>query len=498
MAMNCLLIAPPYTKLTQPDIEESMTDWEYPLGLCYISAALKRAGHTVTGYDYNRPRGTLEEALEGIDVVFTGGLCVHYPAVGGVIERVRKNSQAIIVIGGGLVSGEPDFVYHSLRPDYAIAGEGEIAVVELLQKLEEGKRPQGIIRADPIKEIDKLPWADYDLFDVDTYCNETYGCGNYYNWKNPNPRYLPFVGSRGCPFHCTFCFSPLGKRFKPRNVTDLCNEITTRVKQYNLNLVGIVDETLGLNKKRLFELCEGLKEIGVPWMTQLRVDVATEDVIKAMADANCYYISWGIESAVDRILVSMKKKTNLKQIERALQLCWLYDIGSQGNILLADPEDDDQSMMDSLLWNMRNNRYGINLARLMPFPNSEIYQKFLKDGLIPSKLKFYRQACMWQTPLSKFSKITERGAAAIKETMNVWHFTRPRQTEWKLTRLRRLDWLRTDVCRLETFCIWCGAPIVTETYLLYDEREWDRIVCPTCNKLFLCQWRPHGSKVQSH
>src|SRR5208283_3520032 len=136
--MNFLIVVPRYT-------DSVGGHYEFPLGLAYISSALKQHGLRVVVLNLNHSCEAVElmvgAAIEhnNIDVVCTGGLSPHYKKIKLIIETARITKKGIrIILGGGVISSGPELVMKLLRPDFGVIGEGEQTIVELAIALKEG------------------------------------------------------------------------------------------------------------------------------------------------------------------------------------------------------------------------------------------------------------------------------------------------------------------------------------------------------------------------
>jgi len=163
----------------------------FPLGLAYISAVLKQAGCQVNCLNLNHYPGRVDSLIEKslkqakYDYVCTGGISTFYNQIKTVIDAVRQADPAVgIVLGGGVVSSEPELIFNALGPNFAIIGEGENTIKELFDcLLQQGdlNSVAGIAyrSADgrfvcnrapaPIAEIDSLPYPDFSGFEFERY-----------------------------------------------------------------------------------------------------------------------------------------------------------------------------------------------------------------------------------------------------------------------------------------------------------------------------------------
>jgi radical SAM superfamily enzyme YgiQ (UPF0313 family) len=340
----------------------------------------------------NHPDRPPDEAFKDIDVVLTGGLCTHYREAKELVKMVREGwPDTHIVVGGGLFSGTPDLMHDMLKPDVGVIGEGEGCIAEVLNDIERGDHAKTYTAA-PIQDLSTIPRPDYDILGVRRYLSMQHPNGHYYTAPCDKPRALAVVASRGCPFDCSFCYHPLGKGYRQREPEDFLSEVEDLISKYDLNILCILDEVLGWKRDRLDEILKGLKSFGIHWMCQMRVDQVDKDLLGQMKDSGCYYISYGVESADNRVLKAMKKHTTIEQVEDALWETWQAKMGIQGNILIGDPADTMESILNSILWWFRYRHYTLNAIRLIPYPASPAWKKLHDEGKIDTR-KFIENGC---------------------------------------------------------------------------------------------------------
>lgn len=284
--------------------------YEFPLGLAYISASLKRAGDDVDVLNLNHYDGSTLDLIRDIMTrnkyryVLTGGLSAHYQQVKQVVEDVRNSdSAAIMITGGGVMTATPELMYRHIQPDYMVLGEGEITIVELIDALNNGGKNlesiNGIGYSNgsgelivtqsrvPITDLDTVPWPDLDGFQLEAYLEMQRPNDNLYLYPDDTPRFYPIISSRGCPFNCTFCYHPLGQKYRSRSIDNFIAEVEYVTEKYQVNNLAIFDELLSSNRERLFEICERLKKIPrrLHWMCQLRVDQINKEMLRTMKEA---------------------------------------------------------------------------------------------------------------------------------------------------------------------------------------------------------------------
>ena len=202
------------------------------------------------------------------------------------------------------------------------------------------------------------------------------------------------VGSRSCPYQCTFCYhhSPL---YRQRFVKNIFLELREVVKKHKINLLLFYDECLAIDKKRLKDICEGLKqlqgEIGweLKWIPNLRVDLVTDEILPMLKESNCAMIGYGFESYSASVLKSMNKGIIPQQIDTAIKKTLSAGIGLMGNFILGDIAETNETASTTLdYWDKCEDQISLDFVR--PYPNSKLYQYCLKEGIIKDKLKFMK------------------------------------------------------------------------------------------------------------
>jgi radical SAM superfamily enzyme YgiQ (UPF0313 family) len=433
--MHILLVVPRYSS-TWGEF------YQFPLGLGYIAAAMKRGGHTVTGLNLNHHQGSVESlvaakiAAINPDVCTTGALSPFLPLVQSIFNAARQAKPNVInIAGGGVVSGEPGVILDVADIDIGVVGEGELTIVELLDCLSRSgdlHAVQGIVFRDKngktvqtperpqIMDLGKLAWPDYEALECEQNVSGQRALDSYFfhSQRESKPRAIDMITSRSCPFKCTFCFHPTGKTYRERPLDDFFAELDTLVARYKINMVGLIDELFSLKKARLLEFCERIKPYNLQWMVQLHVNSATEETVRAMRESGCAYISYGIESMSQPVLESMLKKSKTHRIDSALDLTYRYGIGIQGNLLFGDSAETLETANESMHWWAANRRYQVNLTPLMVFPGSPDYLAALRDGLISDqdRAKYVQDI----PPDFNISRINDKNMEMIR--FQVWVF----------------------------------------------------------------------------
>ena len=408
-----LIVVPKYN---WPSKEKDY-NYQFPVGLAYISVALKNANYKVDGLNLNHQHGKTKDILtqtlnkKTYDFVATGSNAMYYHPTREIIETVKKHkSKPKTILGGPLITSEPELIFNDLKPDFGVRDEGEEIVVELLEHLQKNKSLEkigGLIywdenrnlvltsRRNPPMEVDLIPFPDFESFGFEEYLNNLYTNNVSLFCAFDKPRVYTLLGSRSCPFQCTFCYHE-NRLYRERSIDNIMKELNERVKKYKINRIIILDELFAINKERLEKFCKKIKELQkkvgweIRWFAQLRASTADKKTLRLMKNSGCDVIGYGFESFSSIVLESMKKRTTPQQIEKAFNLTLEAGLGINANFIFGDVAETKETAYETLDWWKKNCMGQIYLDFIQPYPNSQIYQHCIKKGIIKDKLEFIK------------------------------------------------------------------------------------------------------------
>lgn len=465
--MKILIVAPKYT----PNVGDY---YAFPLGIAYVSAALKSAGFNVSCLNLSHHEDAeqaLADALTATkpDILCTGGLSTDFQRIRQILSLARQTCPDItIILGGGIITSDPYPVFDLLKIDYGVIGEGEITIVELVQALIEKtelsavrgiifRNPQNVVTKtedrDPIDDLDSIPFPDYEGFEASRYLDYQMSNDMYDLSSFDAPRYLPIISSRSCPYSCTFCFHPLGKKYRQRSLDNFFRELDILIERYNINYAGIYDELFSNDQERIVTFCAEMKKRNIKWMTQLRVDKVNEELLATLRESGLFFVSYGIESANDNILKSMKKNITVSQIEYALKLTTDMHIGTQGNLIFGDREETWETAMQSLRWFHKHRHYNLGLIPIVVYPGTPLYWYALENNLIKDRIAFLENP----EPIN-ISRLSDTQYHKLMQLL--WDTSLKTYAEFR-GKLLRKDLIANDpvkgpIYHMETICPFCG------------------------------------------
>ncbi|WP_094606112.1 hypothetical protein SPSIL_007820 [Sporomusa silvacetica DSM 10669] len=377
------------------------TIYMMPYGFCLVSSALKASGRNVFTLNLNyktNPYELLRQVIvnNSIDVVATGGLSGQFSLLKEILGTAKSVNQNIITIaGGGIITADPNVAMEALgTADYGIIGEGEIAINDLAYALENNEDinsvaglvlPDGTITVQrpEIANLDILPFPDYDGLELAMLLRDNL---HAQSWFENNA--VSITLSRSCPYNCTFCFHSSGKKYRRRSLDNIFEELDWITEKYGGSFFIINDELFIANKRFLTAFCSRIKKYNIRYWVQTRVDTVSKEILQLLKDSGCSVISYGVESADNRILKSMRKNITVEQIERAFDLALEVGLPAYGNLIFGDLEETPETIGNCLNWWKNHPQYNIFILYILTFPGTHLYKVAYERGIIKDRVKY--------------------------------------------------------------------------------------------------------------
>lgn len=413
--------------------------YEFPLGLACINGALRAAGFHVSCLNLNHQDQTPHEQLataiteRNINVICTGGFSTHYALVKQIVDGAKSAYPDIkTIVGGSLITSEPEIVSEGLGITVGVIGEGEYTIVDVMTAIQNDAPlesvPGIVVKASDsysktssrshIADLDPLPSPDYEGFDIPTYLDLQRPDDRQYLYPVENPRFMYAVASRACPYSCSFCFPMFGKKIRKRSLDAFFHEVDMLVTKYEINILGVFDALFNTEKPFLVEFCRRIKPYNLKWLIQVRVDSLDEERLAMLKDAGVFAILYGLESASDRTLKAMKKVSTVKQIESALELSRKVGVRILGEFIFGHPDETFETAMETLEWWKEHNYYQIDMGHVYPFPGCEDYKYCIEKGLIKDPLEYIASGCK---PINMTSMTSEEYQLVVDKIIDYGH-----------------------------------------------------------------------------
>lgn len=382
--------------LILPKIE---SDCQWNVGLAYISAILKENGHKTELFemsDYLRELPLLFDKLHQWKPLIVGisANSHQFPYAKMLVADIKKNFNTPIFIGGVQAILKPKIIEDIKGLDGVCVGEGELAFLNLINKIESGQnyfdvknfwfrdKDGHIIQNELdtlIENLDIFPYPDRSIF-------------KYFQEKRKKvvPR---FIFSRGCPFECSYCcnhafkkkYAGLGKYVRWRSVDKALEEIRLERDTHNFDHFKLDDDTFSLNKDWMREFCEkiAMKRWGLTFECNVRPGTIDEEGMKILKEGGCVMVKIGIESGDENLRKNILNRHFLNEdIVKIFAMARRFGIKTFSFNMIGAPGETRETIMETINLNRKIKPNFMQITAFYPYPDTILGEQCLKNGYI--------------------------------------------------------------------------------------------------------------------
>lgn len=361
-----------------------------PIGLMTLSAYLKQHGHSCDFLDLRFEKYPLPKVRKiAPDMVAYSVVSFNWMHYLHFNQKLKKHFNFFAVFGGPHCSVHPDFIQQD-SVDAICIGEGEQALLELVEALENGKdhchipnlwvKHEGQIIKNDIRDLeedlDTIPFLDQELI------------RKYHFFRNIGSYYI--MTSRGCPFNCPYCINHFyrnlyrdkGKYIRRRSVENVIEELLILKTTYKAKLIIFNDDIFTLDENWLKAFAPVyVSKIGLPFDAYIRVDVISEEVVDILKDMGCSTVYLGIESGNEHIRFNiLKRKMSNETIVAVSRMFKDRGIKTMSFNMLGLPEETLENAFETLSLNLQSRITYPMCFTFQPFPGIDLTQYAISKG----------------------------------------------------------------------------------------------------------------------
>lgn len=354
-----------------------------PIGLGCLAAVLQEAGLKATYLDEQVEEdmlGAVEKALVYHRPPYIFGFSVLTAAMKAAVELSRtlkeRYPDSVVVFGGVHPSAVPDEVLGHGQVDLVVRGEGEHVILELYRRIKVGRevfdlpglsfRKDGQAVHNPlprdIVDIASLPSFPYHIF-----TNQRYDLGF-------------LVTSRGCPYNCIFCSNRVttGKRYRFISNDLVMAQLEMLYEKHGQTFFMFLDDNFLVDKTRLYDLMDRIKARGwhkvLRFSCQGRGDNVDRPLLEAMYQAGFKSIFFGIETASERLMKTIKKGETVEEVIQAARMAKEVGFFVSATFIFALPTETHQDRMDAVRLAKKLQLDQVRFNNATPYPGTELHQ----------------------------------------------------------------------------------------------------------------------------
>jgi len=387
------------------------------IGLGYLAAALRKAGHDVEIVDCLRERKGPQAFSEFLrnhrfEAIGFQVYTFDVECVSPYLKAAREVSpNAFIVAGGPHPSAEPaEMLARFPELDAVFCGEAEPGFPVFCSRLtrySQGRNGRQRFEDDPavvsdipglvyrggegivrnsqavVEDLNSTGFPAWDLLRPEACRVAPHGA---FTRRLPA---APIIATRGCPFDCAFCSGTFmsGKRVRARSPKNVVDEIEFLHDQHGIQEIHIEDDNFSLHRSFVQEFCQELlrRQIDIVWACPngLRLDSLDKGLVQLMERSGCYSFAVGIESGNQRTLDRIGKRLKVGEVKDKIEMIRRNSrIRITGFFILGYPGETVEEINNTIRFALDLDLDKANFAAFMPLPGSRIYRELREKGLL--------------------------------------------------------------------------------------------------------------------
>lgn len=322
-----------------------------------------------------------------------------------VANKIRSMN-CKVVMGGLHVSVLPTEAKEYC--DTVVVGQGENIWPCLLRDFEKGELKPIYYQKDyPSFSLKNSKSPRYDLINIDNYNR------------------LTVQTSRGCPHSCTFCAASRtisSYQLKPIELIE--TELDQIYDLWKRPFIELADDNTFVNKRWSKDVISVFKKYPMKWFTETDISVANDqELLELLAESNCVQILIGFESAVPESLTGIDahdwKRRQFDTYLKKIDLIQSYGISVNGCFILGLDSDDESCFEITDEFIKMSHLSEVQITLLTPFPGTELYAKFKKEGRL-LKDSFWDQCTLFDVtfqPKKMSSETLRKGFHSLMQSV---------------------------------------------------------------------------------
>ncbi len=346
---------------------ELVPDPVFPLGAAYIASAVRESGHDTEILDVcfaDDISSTVKDKISSFEPDLVGVSIrnvdnVAYPLVltyaeghKYIIDEIRSSYLGPIVMGGPAFTLMPEEFLDFTGVEMGILGEGEDAMVELVEAMKNGGSLKGvpglIVREGGRTKQRNGNGTMVDVNKLGTPARDLLDSAAYQKWGGM----VGIQTKRGCPIGCIYCTYPVveGKGIRMRDPRGVVDEIEKTNKEYGADTFFVVDNVFNNPQEHAIEIADEIKlrKMGLRFSAYLNPGFVSERLLGSLADAGFTGIDYGVDSLSDGVLKNLGKNFTRDDVVRAVELTKGMDMECCLSMIFGGPGETLDTLKETV------------------------------------------------------------------------------------------------------------------------------------------------------
>lgn len=365
-------------------------------GIAFIAGLLKEKGHiskVVQLLSLPKKKAILKYINDfRPDLVAFTSTTNQFPIVEAVASFIKQEYDIPIICGGVHATFSPEDVIANNHIDMVCRGEGEYAMLELVESLKHRascdniknlwiKKKNGTIIKNElrpfIKDLDTLPFPDVDIFDIDLILKKNSGM-------------FRLIGARRCIYNCTYCCShALRELYKDKADTVNHQSIDSRLmqmdfwhKRYPIKSFIIDDDVFTSDHEYAIEFCQKYKKMfDLPFACNARPETLDKGMLRTLKGSGCYCVLIGIESGNEWIRKNiLHRNVSNDKIVQVFKDAQETGVKVHSFNMIGLPYETQEAASDTVKINKEISPDTLQVSVFYPYPGTELYDLYKKNN----------------------------------------------------------------------------------------------------------------------
>jgi radical SAM superfamily enzyme YgiQ (UPF0313 family) len=361
------------------------------MGLMYIGAVLKKAGHAIKIHDCGRDyknlhilRHTITEwkpDFIGISIIITE--LEQTKKIMDIVREILPN--VTVTFGGAWPSTNPEESIKTYGANFVVLGEGELVFPELIEAIHNSSPTESIpgtasmingqVKINPGRymtedKLNTLPFPAWELLDNSLYAKMSsmaiVGCRPY----------VTIVTSRGCPFKCAYCHQTMGKVFRKRSAESVLAEMEELRFKYGFKEFEIVDDCFNLDRERMHAILTGIRDrlgsVKLHFPNGLRADMLEPEDMTLFKQAGTVSAIFAIETSSQRLQKMINKNLNIDKAALTIQASVEAGIYTSGFFMIGFPTETYREAYNTVEFAIKSSLHRAFFFKPSPFAGTEL------------------------------------------------------------------------------------------------------------------------------
>lgn len=363
----------------------------HPMGLMYVGASLKKAGHEPRIHDCAldyKDLHVLRRIITGWKPDFIGIsiIITELEQTKQIMRMIRDELPDVkVTFGGPWPSANPDESIKAFGADFVVLGEGENVFPELISAII-NNRPtasipgtasliDGRVKVNPIQpltedELNALPFPAWELLDHKLYAKASSFAGV---GRRP---YMTMLTSRGCWFRCAYCHRTMGKVFRRRSAESVLCEIEELRFKYGFKEFEIIDDCFNLDRERMYAILSGIRDtfddIKLHFPNAVRSDMLEPEDMMLFKQAGTESAMFAIETSSPRLQKMIRKNLNIDKATLVINAAVEAGIYSTGFFMIGFPTETYEEASATVEFAVRSSLHRSTFMFVIPFDGTEL------------------------------------------------------------------------------------------------------------------------------